>query len=71
MQKLSPNKYLKCSMKKKTSSASEEAKVSLVDNRYILEPIQTVEGEQRIKKYAKIKVVGQGSYSKCFLVKNS
>ena len=59
-------------MKKKQSTGSESRpKSSSADNRYILEPIKTVEGEIRMKKYAKLKVVGQGSYSKCFLVKNT
>lgn len=30
-----------------------------------------MDGEIRIKKYAKIKIVGSGSYSKCYLVKNT
>jgi serine/threonine protein kinase len=28
-----------------------------------------VDGELHIKKYQKIKLVGEGSYSKCYLVK--
>ena len=36
---------------------------------FIEEPICTVNGQQLMKKYRKIKTVGEGSYSKCWLVK--
>lgn len=29
-----------------------------------------MDGETRIKRYIKLKLVGSGSYSKCYLVKN-
>jgi len=37
----------------------------------IEEPICTVNGETIIKKYRKIKKVGEGSYSQCFLVQTN
>ena len=39
--------------------------------KYIHEPIKMVDGKVKIKKYIKIKEVGAGSYSKCFLVRNT
>lgn len=38
---------------------------------YIEEPVRTVVGEVFMKRYLKLKVVGSGSYSKCYLVKNA
>ena len=40
------------------------------DSKYIREPIKTVNGQVKIKKYLKIKEVGSGSYSNCYLVRN-
>lgn len=36
---------------------------------FIQEPICTVNGQQLMKRYRKVKSVGEGSYSKCWLVK--
>lgn len=54
------------SPKLKTSKKGEEKQPKFIE-----ESIQTVDGAVRIKKYAKLKVVGSGSYSKCYLVKNT
>lgn len=40
------------------------------DIKVIEEPIETVDGVARIKRYVQLRVVGSGSYSKCYLVKN-
>ena len=36
---------------------------------WIEEPIYTVNGQRMLKRYKKLKLVGEGSYSKCWLVK--
>ncbi len=36
---------------------------------WIEEPIFTVNGQRMLKRYRKLKIVGEGSYSKCWLVK--
>ena len=38
---------------------------------YIEEPVRTVVGEVSMKRYLKLKLVGSGTYSKCYLVKNA
>lgn len=50
---------------------NEEKSVRSEADNYIVEPIETVDGEIRLKKYIKLKMVGSGSYSKCYLVQNT
>lgn len=53
------------------SAVRKNSKAEEKEERFIEEPIRTVDGEVRIKKYLQVKLVGSGSYSKCYLVKNT
>ena len=48
----------------------KSTKKEIEENKFILEPVTTVDGKITKKRYEKIKEVGSGSYSRCYLVRN-
>ena len=57
-------------MFKNTQKRKLKNTFSTLESKFINEPVQTVNGEILVKKYLRVKEVGRGAYSRCYLVRN-